>query len=425
MTDPRTTPPGDSVEPGSAAPRRRSGRAWRRLPPAYSPLPARAIAGATGNLIRRHDSRPALREYLKSAYEAESVALLDSGTHALELALRVASQLTANGTGIALPAYACFDLATAAVAAGGPLTLYDVLPETLAPQSESFADAMAAGAGIVVIAPLYGMAVPWDELHAAAAHTGAVLVEDAAQGHGSSWGGQMAGRQAGLSVLSFGRGKGWTGGNGGALLARGKAAALLEEMMAAAGMHAEPSVSTLGRATAMSAFVHPSTFSLAAALPWLHLGETRYHTPTPSRQLSAAAASLLMASAPRAAQEAERRRETAAWYLAQLSDLPLVSPVPPVPGAEGGYLRFPIRVPRGLSGFADPERARALGVAPGYPIPLGELLPVRARLMPEAHTQRWPGAEQLCRELATLPTHSMARLSERRKIVSLLESYAG
>ncbi len=360
-----------------------------------------------------------------TTYGAERVALLDSGTHALELALRVAARLAAHRAGIALPAYACFDLATAAVGTGMPLMLYDVLPDTLAPNPESLAEAMEAGAGIVVIAPLYGLAVPWDELHAAAARSGAVLVEDAAQGLGSSWGGQIAGRQASLSVLSFGRGKGWTGGNGGALLARGAAVPILDQLFAHAAMASEHSVSTLARATAMSAFVHPSAFALAAALPWLHLGETRYHTPTASRQLSAAAASLLMAAAASAATEAERRRETAAWYLDELGQAPLASPVAPVPGSEGGYLRFPIRVPHALSGFAEPDRARALGVAPGYPSPLGELLPVRARLMPAAHTRQWPGAEQICRELITLPTHSLARLDERRSIVRLLECYAG
>ncbi|MGH7690814.1 MAG: DegT/DnrJ/EryC1/StrS family aminotransferase, partial [Gemmatimonadaceae bacterium] len=380
MTDPRATTPVDTAESESVGPPVRAGRRWRRLPPAYSPLPLGALANAAGNVLRRHDSRPALGDQLKSTYGAERVALLDSGTHALELALRVAARLAEPGAGIALPAYACFDLATAAVATGLPLMLYDVLPDTLAPNPESLAEAMRAGAGIVVIAPLYGLAVPWDELHAAAEHSGAVLVEDAAQGYGSSWRGRIAGQQTDLSVLSFGRGKGWTGGSGGALMARGAAADLLDEIVADTAPGVERSASTLARATAMSAFVHPSAFALAAALPWLHLGETRYHAPTAPRRLSPAAASLLLASAEHARTEAERRRVAAAWYLGQLADIPGVCPVRPVAGTEGGYLRFPLRVPHGMSGLTDSGRALSLGVAPGYPSPLGELLAVRARL---------------------------------------------
>jgi dTDP-4-amino-4,6-dideoxygalactose transaminase len=372
----------------------------------------------------RRDRRPALREYLKTAYDAKSVALVDSGTHALELALRVAAAIAGNRAGIALPAYACFDLATAAVATGLPLTLYDVVPETLAPEPESLIAAMRAGAHIVVIAPLYGLAAPWDDLRAAATQTGAVLVEDAAQGIGSSWRGARAGCQADLSVLSFGRGKGWTGGNGGALLARGAAAGILDEFVTHGMPSPQPSFLTLGRAAAMSAFVHPSVFALAAAIPWLHLGETRYHAPSPPRGLSRAAASLLLASSDRSAVEAEERRAAAAWYRHELTGAPMAAPVAPIPDSDGGYLRYPVRVSQGMTGFRNADHARALGIAAGYPTPLGELLPVRARLMPAAQNCRWPGAEKLCHQLITLPTHSLATLDDRRRVVGMLKGYA-
>ncbi len=425
MSEPRANEPAavNAAESPAVPPHER--RRWRRLPPAYSPLPARALIGATGGFLTRRDSRTSLREQLQQTYGAESVVLLDSGTHALELALRVAARIVPARSGVALPAYGCFDLATAAVATGMPLTLYDVLADTLAPNPESFAEAMGAGAKVVVVAPLYGTSAPWDELQTAAERAGAILVEDAAQGYGSFWRGRSAGQHADLSVLSFGRGKGWTGGNGGALLARGEAAAVLDEVVAETAPVAERSPITLARASAMSVFVNPSVFALAAAMPWLHLGETLYHAPSEPRQLSSAAASLVVAATEAAGAEAERRRANAAWYLDRLQGVGAVSLVPLVPGAEGGYLRFPIRASQGMSGFADPDRAQAFGVAPGYPSPLGELLPVRARLMPVAHTRQWPGAEHVCRELITLPTHSLATVDERLAIVAMLERYAG
>ena len=48
---------------------------------------------------------------------------------------------------------------------------------------------------------------------------GLAVVEDAAQGLGATWRGRPLGSFGDVSVLSFGRGKGWTGGVGGALLA--------------------------------------------------------------------------------------------------------------------------------------------------------------------------------------------------------------
>lgn len=423
MTDPHPTMPVGPARSGTHRSGPRGERRRRRIPPAYSPLSAGALASAAGSLIIRHDAREAFREQLQSTYDADGIALTDSGTHALELALRAAARLAPPRSGFALPAYACYDLATAAVATGHSLMLYDVVPDTLAPNMESFAAAIGAGAKVVVVAPLYGTSAPWDDLRKLAESSGAILVEDAAQGYGSSWRGRIAGRHASLSVLSFGRGKGWTGGNGGAVLARGAAAAALDEVLAETAPLPERSFATLARATAMSLFVHPSVFAVAAALPWLHLGETLYHPPTTPRLLSAAAARLLLASTEDATREADERRISAEWYLARLMDAPVATPVPLLDGAVGGYLRFPVLVPLGMSGFVDPERALALGIAPGYPSPLSELLPVRARLMPAAHTRQWPGAERVCRELITLPTHSLAARSERLAIVEMLERY--
>lgn len=396
---------------------------WRHLPPAYSPLPLTALVAGGVHLATFRDRRPELRDHLTAAYGAAAAGLLDSGTHALEVALRVASRMVPEGSAIALPAYACFDLATAAVATGLPITLYDVVPQTLAPDRASLTAAITAGARVIVVAPLYGMAAPWDELRSLAVDAGAVLVEDAAQGIGASWRGEPAGRHADLSVLSFGRGKGWTGGSGGALLARGRATALLDDVLAGELHPAPGSLSILARATAMSAFVRPSVFALAAGIPWLHLGETLYHAPSPARGLPRVAASLLLASAGVSREEASHRRANAAWFADALSAIVATTPIRPLPDAEAGYLRYPLLVRRGMDGFPDTGRARALGIAPGYPSPLAELAPVRSPLVPAAQGLRWPGAEALCRQLITLPTHSLVRPRERRAIVALLERY--
>ena len=69
--------------------------------------------------------------------------------------------------------------------------------------------------------------------------------------------------------------------------------------------------------------------------------------------------------------------------------------------------------------FAEPLRARRLGVAPGYPTTLAALGAVRERLT-RPHG-RWPGAEELVRGLVTLPTHSLVSAAERDEMLRLLE----
>ena len=121
---------------------------------------------------------------------------------------------------VALPAFSCFDVAAAAVRFGRPVRFYDVDPATLGPDPESLRRAVAAGARVVVAASAFGVPVDWELVGHALSGSDALVIEDAAQGHGGRWAGARLGAHGRLGVLSFGRGKGWTGGTGGALLVR-------------------------------------------------------------------------------------------------------------------------------------------------------------------------------------------------------------
>jgi hypothetical protein len=81
--------------------------------------------------------------------------------------------------------------------------------------------------------------------------------------------------------------------------------------------------------------------------------------------------------------------------------------VQPVPGAVPGYLRFPV-IARGPAPFAT-ERARRLGVMPGYPKSLADLEGFRTRIVNQS--EGFEAARMLARQLGTLPTHS--RLTPR------------
>ncbi len=161
-----------------------------------------------------------LSTLLRRRYHSDHVVLCDSGTSALILALRVASDGAPKPL-VALPAYGCYDLATAAIAVGADVVLFDLDPETLAPDPVSFARALQRGPCAVVVAYLYGIPFDAAALSRQAAEVGAILIEDAAQGFGASVADTPCGGIGPLSVLSFGRGKGVTGGGGGALLMRG------------------------------------------------------------------------------------------------------------------------------------------------------------------------------------------------------------
>ena len=397
---------------------------WHQLP-VHSPVALQAAwRSARLGLGAGEDSRPRTRALVRVLYQADEAVLVGSGTQALTLALRAAATTLGAGGGgggppvVALPAYTCYDVATAAVAVNARVALYDVNPATLGPDLASLMSALAEGARIVVVAPLYGMPVDWDAIERCVEGCGALAIEDAAQGHGAFWRGRPLGSLARLSVLSFSRGKGWTAGRGGALLARGNVR-VVDGTPPECGSMGEVAVALT--ALAQSALGRPGTYGLPAAIPWLHLGETRYRDPEEPRAISRTAAALLERTLPLATREAEARRANATALLARLRWRAEARTFLPPPGATPGYLRLPVRLPHGLDALVDRNLARRVGVAAGYPSTLAALPQVRQRLV---RAGRWPGAEELVRQLVTLPTHSLVSAADREGLLSLLDRVA-
>lgn len=444
--------------------RPRPGGRLRCHPPVHSPIPAgaiaRAIAGAfvgatskdrSGDGTRpdrdanhtlgsdtrtdpgarhtpRADPRHQLRARLLIDYRARECALCASGTDALRIALEIAGRRS-NGAPVALPAFACYDIATAAVGAGAPVLFYDIDPATLSPDLDSLERALRAGARSIVAAPLYGIPIDWAAIHELAARHGALLIEDAAQGHGAFWHGRPLGSLGTLAVLSFGRGKGWTGGGGGALLLARDADSELADAFAQRMEALETSTRSrtagariLLKAVAQCALARPTLYGLPRAIPGLHLGRTVYRHPSPPSPMPRAAAALLEATHDAACAEAAARRRIARRYLQALDASTPATPIHPPADTAPGYLRLPLRLPSGLASLADPRAAQRFGIAPSYPTPLPDLPPIRPLLAapPAPH----PGAATLARQLLTLPTHSRLTAAEQQEVLRHLHASA-
>ncbi|MGH7720173.1 MAG: DegT/DnrJ/EryC1/StrS family aminotransferase, partial [Gemmatimonadaceae bacterium] len=189
----------------------------RQQLPVLSPIEPSALVGALAPMLTA-SAAPlhALSATLRERHGATTVVLTDSGTSALIVALRIAAGK--RGT-VAFPGYACIDLAAAARFANVKVRLYDVQPSTLSPDLDSLRATLRRGVNAVVVAHLFGYPADVPAVTALAREEGAAVIEDAAQSAGGSLGGKRLGSLGALSLLSFGRGKGMTGGNGGALMA--------------------------------------------------------------------------------------------------------------------------------------------------------------------------------------------------------------
>ena len=151
---------------------------------------------------------------LSARYRPRSILRTDSGTSALTVAL----QTTGRSRIVALPAFCCFDVATAVAGADVGIVFYDIVPATLGPDFESLRQALRRGAGVIVVAHLYGVPVDMSTTLELAAEAGATVIEDAAQGAGASFAGTPVGPSASTGVLRFGLVEGFPAGRGGSLL---------------------------------------------------------------------------------------------------------------------------------------------------------------------------------------------------------------
>ncbi len=384
---------------------------FRRQPPTSAPVPWAALRDGVRALTTPSDRRSErVGEMLQGYYGSRNVLLTRSGTAALSLAMLGARRLS-GGAPIAVPAYACYDVATAAVGSGSPVVFYDLDPATLAPDPNSLTAAIAAGVSAVVIVHPYGIPIDIDSL--APVMGGTLTIEDAAQGAGASLHERPLGSMGALGVLSFGRGKGVTSGRGGALLANDDTGqAILDDVELPLSGPAGWSDAAI--AAALAWLSHPRIFWALALLPFLHLGETVYKSPVPPRPISRAGAAILSHTWWLAEEEATVRRANASRLERALQSGGVLEAFAAPTGASPGYLRLPALAPDPAGRAERVTSGEHLGIAPGYPRPLSTLEPLAGQC--ENAEGGFPGAWDLCERLLTIPTHGLLDESDLTRL---------
>ena len=367
--------------------------------PVFSPL---RLSGVLAGL-RGGDPRAAVAARLASEFGARRVVLTSSGTAALGLAIRLAA-VARPGRPCALPAYGCFDLATALLAAGSEVIFYDISPATLQPDAASLECIWAARPASIVVVHHYGIPVDIDALRDRASPANAVVIEDAAQADGGMLRGRPLGAFGDLAVLSFGRGKGLSGGGGGALLIH-HPSVLDDNVLGALPESTDSQIRSTAGVLAQWVLGRPELYGLPKSLPFLHLGETLFHEPTRPRRMSPSSARVLTDSWALVASERRTRRALAERLSRVARSSGWAAPAVHASGGMGGWLRLPVV---GRPTEAARRLADSLGIAAGYPLALPHLPALATAIVVRNPT---PGAELLSQTLWTVPTHGL--LTER------------
>lgn len=375
-------------------------------------------AALTGRVAALEELALSLRE----RFSAAEVRLTASGTDALRLAFERLSSADRVGEGepvVALPAYSCFDLVTAAVGARVRVTFYDVDPTSLTPDPNSLERVLSRGASIAVVGNLYGYPIDWDEVRRLSGQYGTFVIEDAAQGVGTAWRGVEGGGFGDATVLSFGRGKGWTGGGGGALLWRTNADSLPLDSRAIRLSPASAGARPLLGTVAQWAMGRPWLYGIPASIPALGLGETVYKEPSAPGAMPPSVAGVVAATeAPALSVIPTRRVNAHRWEDLSTRTEQWVGCVPLSEG-ESSYLRY-AAVARDPATAARLARLlRPAGVVRGYPCSLASLPQVRGHVVQEDSPT--PGADVLAGRVITFATHPAVAESDFARVARALE----
>ena len=162
----------------------------------------------------------------------------------------------------------------------------------------------------------------------------------------------------------------------------------------------------------------PGVYGILRSIPMLHLGETTYQAPRDAIPMTRSAAAAAIATCASSDAESVARGHNAATILDRLAAASRLQFTRPPANGTPGYLRLPVRIVGGMSALTCLDRATALGVAQSYPTTLARVHALTGLRVDVERT--WPGAEELARDLITVPTHSLVTDVERDEIIALL-----
>ena len=314
----------------------------------------------------------------------EHVVGVSNGTEAVHLALR-ASGLQ-PGDEVVAPAHTFVATTEAITQAGCKVRLCDVSDATFCTTAETLSQAATPETRGVVPVPIYGNPAGLDETIARAKELGLKVVVDAAQAHGARLGGKRLGELADVATYSFFPGKN--------LGAYGDAGAVATN---------DPEIARRARM-------------------WRNHGREgkfAHEFEAFNSRMDGMQGAILRAKLPHLADWCEARRTVARAYGRALEGVPgLVTPAE-TDGAEHAYHLYVVRV---QNRDALRKSLGEQGIASGihYPDPV-HLYPAYAYL--GCGEGSFPVAEQICREILSLPIYPELPQEDVERVASAVAAF--
>lgn len=350
----------------------------------------------------------------------------NSGTAALAAAITAAIRFKGvDNPEVLIPAYGCPDLISAAVFAGAKPVLVDIEINRPWVNLEQLSTKLNTQTVAIVAVNLFGISERIEQLRPLAEQAGVLLIEDSAQAfpkenEDNIW-------QGDLVVISFGRGKPVSLLGGGAVLHRRETqhysdlAQLLPECPPQTSSTLHQRMTFRLKTTLYNLMIHPRLYWLPQSMPFLHLGETRFHPLTSLNGINPIKLSILAANI-RAYQNSSLATQNQLHTILSsfdanhpgITDLPRACNM----AKTRRLLRYPLLL---KAEIRDPLHMRlqklGLGSSRMYLKTLPEISGLKNLLSGQGP---FPAATAFANNLLTLPTHSHVKQENIDKIHQVL-----
>lgn len=324
-----------------------------------------------------------------AAFEAEFSGLaaadrhcvaVNSGTSALHISLLAAG--IGPGDEVIVPSFTFAATANAVALTGAIPVFADIEPEHFCLDPDSVVARISPRTRAVIPVHLYGHPAQITRLRQICDHAGLLLIEDAAQAHLASLGGQLVGTFGVAGCFSFYPTKNMTSGEGGMIVTA------------------------------------DAEFARAARLLRNQGQEIRYHNEVVglNNRMTDIHAAIGRVQLRKLQRWTIQRRENAAFFDASLRGVV----VPPIAeGAMHSYHQYTIRVVgHDRDAFADALAKRGVGSGVYYPVPVH-------RLPSFGQTADLPNTEVAAQEVLSLPVHPALSPADLEAIAIAVNDVAG
>lgn len=398
----------------------------RYLAPAGTPISASDLWRWLGRLPRKRRALESLRAQLMAQFGLAGCEFVSSGRAGLTLSLQMLYALRgdAKRNEVVIPGYTCFSVPASIERAGLRVRVCDIDPRTLSYDPDQLAHFDFSRVLAIVSANLYGLPNDLAAIESIARRHGVYMVDDAAQALGAVYAGRPVGTFGDVGLFSLDKGKNITSMQGGILVTRdaGIATALRQRVEALPGPGMTDTLVQVLKLFVYAVLLPPARYGITRRLPFLGLGRTPYHAPSPLRRYSPALGAFASIIYARLEQLGAERRANALALSAAVAGLASLESIARLPDTEPVFVRLPMlaadaRTREQLLRTLD---AVGIGATGSYPSAIVDIPELRGQL--DSRDVECPGAREVASRIVTMPTHAFVRIPDIESVAAALRA---